>query len=183
MTTADVNCTAPPTEKRCTAHLFVPEEPEAFGDRTLRSGYSVQTPDAADEWPPNILFDAVYANAVLHHFSPQTMQNTLKRWRSTFYPRGITGAVGASYQAIIDENPTKTERRNEQNQVREQHAANRASDVDYSDCLMILPYIMVPPDKQEAVWRKAAEKRAERERSCLEDKVVDWAKEVAYACP
>ncbi|KAF8555632.1 hypothetical protein OG21DRAFT_1410629 [Imleria badia] len=168
MTTADVNPTAPPTEKRCTTHLFVPDEPEAFGDRTLRSGYQVQMPDIADEWPPNVLFDAVYVNAVLHHFAPQTMRDTLERCRSTFYP--------------------KTERRNEQNQAREQRAANRASRagddrIDYFDCLMMLPYIMVPPDKQEAIWRKAAEERAEREQSRLEDKVVGWAKEVAYACP
>ncbi|KAI9456922.1 hypothetical protein HD554DRAFT_2042455 [Boletus coccyginus] len=51
MTTADVNTTAPPTEKRCTAHLFVPEEPEVFGDPTLRSGHLVQMFDIADEWP------------------------------------------------------------------------------------------------------------------------------------
>ena len=53
---------------------------------------------------------------------------------------------------------------------------------DYFDCLMMLPYIMVPPEKQEAIWRKAAEKRAERERSRVEDKVVSWAREVANTC-
>ncbi|KAI9460008.1 hypothetical protein HD554DRAFT_2176781 [Boletus coccyginus] len=136
MTTADVNPTAPPIEKRCIAHLFAPEKRRAFGDSAVRSGHLVQMPDTADEWPPNILFDAVYANAVLRHFSLQRMRDTLKRWRSTFY-----------CQAIVDEQTTK--RRNEQNQAREQRAArrtNRASragddDIDYYDCLLMMPYI------------------------------------------
>ena len=189
MSTADVNPTAQPTEKMCTAHLFVPDNPQAFGDPTTRSGSLVRMPNTAGKWPP-ILFDAVYGNAVLRHFAPQTMQDTLKRWKDTFYPKGITSAPQASNQAIIDEQATTTERRNEQNQAREQRAARRANrtsragddPVDYFDCLMMLPYIMVPPDKQEAVWRQAAEKRVERERSRMEDKVVGWAREVANAC-
>ena len=109
------------------AHLFVPEKPEAFGNPTLRSGHLVQMPDTADEWPPSILVDAVYANAVLRHFAPQTMRDTLERWRLTFYPRGITSAVQASDQAIIDERTTMTERKNRQIQAREQRAARRAN--------------------------------------------------------
>ncbi|KAF8557119.1 hypothetical protein OG21DRAFT_1407751, partial [Imleria badia] len=184
MTTADVNPTTPPTEKRCITHLFVPDDPEALGDRTLRSGHLFRTPDTADEWPPNILFDAVYASAVLHHFAPRTMRDTLKQWRSNYYLRGITSAAQASYQAIIDERGTKAERKNEQNQVRANKASHADDDcLDYFDCLMILPYINVPPDEQEAIWRKAEAKRAERERSGLEDKVVGWAKKVANAFP
>ena len=96
------------------------------------------------------------------------MQDTLKRWQ-----------------------PTAVKRRNRQNQAREQHAARHAKRtsrvgddcIDYFDCLMMLPYILVLPDKQEEVWRKALEKSAERERSRVEDKVVGWAREVANACP
>ncbi|KAN0092517.1 hypothetical protein V8E55_003301 [Tylopilus felleus] len=190
MSTADVDPTAQPTEKRCIAHLFDPDLPESFGDTAFHSGSQVRMPNTADKWPPNILFDAVYANAVLRHFAPQTMQDILKRWKPAFYPRGITSAAQASHKVIIDERATTTERRDEQNQAREQRAARRANRtsradddcIDYFDCLMMLPYILVPPEKQEEVWRKALEKSAEREQSRVEDKVVGWAREVANAC-
>ncbi|KAN0097128.1 hypothetical protein V8E55_001574 [Tylopilus felleus] len=177
MSTADVDPTAQPTEKRCIAHLFDPDLPESFGDPAFHSGSQVRMPNTADKWPPNILFDAVYAKHIL------------KQWKATFYPQGITSGVQANNQAIIDERATAA-KRNEQNQVREQRAAGRANRTrragddpeDYFDCLMMLPYIMVPPEKQKAIWRKAGEKRAERERSRVDDKVVGWAREVANAC-
>ena len=189
MSTADVDPTAQPTEKRCIAHLFDPDLPESFGDPAFHSGSQVRMPNTADKWPPNILFDAVYANAILRHFAPRTMKDILKQWKATFYPQGITSGVQANNQAIIDERATAA-KRNEQNQVREQRAAGRANRTrragddpeDYFDCLMMLPYIMVPPEKHKAIWRKAGEKRAERERSRVDDKVVGWAREVANAC-
>ena len=99
MSTTDVDPTLQPTERRCTAHLFVPNKPEYFGDRTLPPGSPVRMPDIADKSPPDILFDFVYASAVLVHFAPQLMQKTLNEWKSAFYPRGITRA---SHQATFD---------------------------------------------------------------------------------
>jgi hypothetical protein len=94
-------------------------------------------PATTDEWPPDILFDAVYADRVPRRFPPKTV----------------------SYQKIIDQRAADTERRKEQSEER----ANRESRADkdrgdYFDYLMMKPYIMIPPDELEAFWREAAQK-------------------------
>jgi len=78
------------------------DKPNRFGDRRIPSGSPVRMPATTYDWPPNILFDAVYADCVLHRFSSKTLESTLKQWKSTFYPREITNAGQASYQKIID---------------------------------------------------------------------------------
>ena len=150
-------------------------------------------PDTADKWPPDILFHFMYASAVLHYFAPQSMLDSIrKQWRSTFYPRGITSTAQASHQATTDRQATEIERKNEQDRARDERAARRANRTsrandnhnDYVDYLMMMPYILsMLPDELEALWRKAAEERAERvEWSHLEDKDRGWAREVANTC-
>ena len=150
-------------------------------------------PDTGDKWPPDILFDFVYASTILHYFAPQLMLGSIhKQWRSTFYPRGITSTAQASHQATTDRQATEIKRKNKQDHACDEHTArcaNRTSCAndnhnDYVNYLMMVPYILsMLPDELEALWRKAAEERAERvEWSHLEDKVGGWAREVANAC-
>ena len=45
------------------------------------------------QWPPAILFDAVYAGALLHHFGTQELKDTLATtWRDVFNPHGTMTA-------------------------------------------------------------------------------------------
>ncbi|KAG9310088.1 hypothetical protein JVU11DRAFT_9697 [Chiua virens] len=98
MTTADIHPDLPPEEICCTAHRFIlgPAHDLDLGDRTLHSGCRVQMPpsgsDDRSNWPPDILFDAVYANAVLLHFAAPGLQGRcssmeiyLLPWRSHKY--------------------------------------------------------------------------------------------------
>ena len=190
MTTTDIDPNAEPTEKRCVVHLFDPDRPMSFGDSSIHSGSPVRMPASTDDWPPGILFDAVYANCVQRHFSPKTLETTLKPWKSSFYPGEITNAGQASYQKIIDKRAADTESRKEQSEERAKRAAIRADREsradkergDSFDYLMMTPYVMIPPDELEAFWREAAAERAERERSHLEDKIGSWTREVVNAC-
>jgi hypothetical protein len=75
MDTSDIDLTAPPAERMCTAHLFRPDKPFALGDRTLPLGSPLRISDNDTLWPPAILFDAVYAGAVLHHVGTQTLKD------------------------------------------------------------------------------------------------------------
>jgi hypothetical protein len=68
MDTSDINPTASPEEERCTAHLFKPDKRDYLGDNTLPLGSPLRICTDRTWWPPAILFDAVYASAVLHHF-------------------------------------------------------------------------------------------------------------------
>ncbi len=84
MNTTDIDPTAQPDHQRYTAHLFSPDQRPALGDPTLPLGSPLQISDAA-EWSPAILFDAVYADAVMHNFGTQTLiDEVAKTWKDTY---------------------------------------------------------------------------------------------------
>jgi hypothetical protein len=117
MNTADIDPTALPNEMRCTAHLFDPDEsfwlPLAHSGSPLRISH---TP----HWPPGILFDAVYAGAVLHHFSTDALKAVLtSSWKNIFYPDGVMTAE-ADKQVIEDERAATEKRTNIQAEEREE---------------------------------------------------------------
>lgn len=72
MNTSDVDPTVPPMEERCTTHLFKPDRQYLLGNPMLPSGSPLYMSDTP-EWPPAILFDAVYAAAVHYHFGTQAL--------------------------------------------------------------------------------------------------------------
>ncbi|KAG9310796.1 hypothetical protein JVU11DRAFT_8648 [Chiua virens] len=182
--TTDIDPTASQEEKRCTAHLFDPVLSNIF--YALRQGSSVKIPNSPDSWPPGILFDAVYAGAVLHHFAAQPLRDAHRAWKSTFY-KG-TSRAQAEHREIISERAAQNARKIEQKDVRGQRASEHQkrgvggdSNDDYFGFLMALPYILMPRDELEAYQREAEEKKAERERSRVTDKVLGWTREVAEA--
>jgi hypothetical protein len=118
MNTADIDPTALPNEMRCTAHLFDPDEsfwlPLAHSGSPLRISH---TP----HWPPDILFDAVYAGAVLHHFSTDALKAVLtSSWKNIFYPDGVMTTAEADKQVIEDERAATEKRTNIQAEEREE---------------------------------------------------------------
>ncbi|KAF8886439.1 hypothetical protein CPB84DRAFT_1837807 [Gymnopilus junonius] len=62
MDTADIDPNAPPLEKRYTAHVFKPDPALRFESASLQIKGTYND-------PPDILFDAVYASALLHQFA------------------------------------------------------------------------------------------------------------------
>ena len=161
MTTADINPTAPPAEKACTAHLFQPDDRLSLGDRTLPLGSLLRISNTP-EWPPTILFDAVYAGAVLHHFGTQTLKDEVTvTWKDI-------------YRVIVDEKSAAAKK--VQKQEREARYQARASP-DAFDMLMVLPYIKVPQDDLEAAFREAEEKAEATEQRRVREKVDAWMKQ------
>jgi len=78
MDTTNIDSTTPPQEERCTAHTFqVRPDPDALGRRTINSGAPLRMSHTAN-WPPAILFDAVYASAVLHNFGTLELKNEIR---------------------------------------------------------------------------------------------------------
>lgn len=158
MTTADVDPTAQPAEGRCTAHLFqqagTPAALGCLGSSALPSGSPLRISDGP-EWPPPVLFDAVYADAVLCHFGTQTLEDEVTAtWKDTFYPGGIKTASA-----------THTRRLRE--------ARRESPEYD----LLALPYILVPPDELKTVFREQDARKEEMEkRRVWQEKVDDWMK-------
>jgi hypothetical protein len=122
MSTTDINPAAPSEEQRYTAHLFSPDVPHNLGDPRVSSGSPLRVPDTTDQWPPDILFDIVYAGAILHHFSTRALKDELsKSWKDAFYPGGVTTASQADHKAIIDQRAVakaRTESQAQERQVR-----------------------------------------------------------------
>ena len=179
MTTSDIDPAAQSEERRYTAHLFSPNDRYGFGDPALvGSGPQLRVPNTTNEWPPDILFDIVYASAVLYHFSTPTLKDVLsKSWNDS---GGVITA--AQYKEVTDERAAARERNDKQAQERRaRHEAHRGPDV--FDMLMILPYVKVPRDQLEAVYSEARKKGEAMEHRRVEEKVNTWAKQVASECP
>lgn len=87
------------TETRCTAHVFR-DKRGILGDPSLISGTNVRVSHNVKDWPPQILFDAVYASAVLRRFDSEGFTDYSKKWTSTYYPGGLTTALRRQQDVI-----------------------------------------------------------------------------------
>ena len=75
MDTTDIDPNAPAGSERCSAHLFFPDTP-LLGAESLQSGAPLRI--AETEWPPDTLFDAVYASAVTYNFATEELRDVLE---------------------------------------------------------------------------------------------------------
>src|SRR5258708_31199314 len=101
MKTTDIDLTAQPEDQRFTAHLFSPDKrPGLGGDPTLPLGSPLPM-SAVCEGPPVILFNAVYADAVLHTFGPWAPEaQATETWKYTFYPGAATTSPTADSKLL-----------------------------------------------------------------------------------
>ena len=169
MDTSDVDPTASPREKRCTAHLFEPSKPYRLGGVGVLSGTPLRISDTP-AWPPTILFDAVYASAVLHHFGTQTLKDVVATtWMDTFYPDGVMDQAHAQ---------TLTEERTQKHAQARQARYEARAVPDTFDMLLALPYILVPRNELQATLREAKEKAAAAEQRRVQEKVDTWNRQI-----
>ena len=83
MNTTDIDPTAPPAEKRCTSHVFTTKPPI----RALLFPGSTLSLSGTPRDPPAILFDAIYATTILHHFGTQSLRDLITIvWKDATYP-------------------------------------------------------------------------------------------------
>jgi hypothetical protein len=176
MTTADVDPSASPTEKRCTGHSFKPGRLSLAGNiGGPPSGAPVRLSDTA--CPPAILFDAVYAGAVIFHFGTKTLRDASTVWRNAFSPGGVRTAANAEYKAITDKRAatqTKTEDEAQERQTR----YKARSGPDIFDMLMAVPYALVPPEDLQRVVREGVEAAEAAEQRRVKEKVETWMKQI-----
>ncbi|KAF8070033.1 hypothetical protein FPV67DRAFT_1447890 [Lyophyllum atratum] len=178
MDTPDVDPTAPPGQKRCTAHLFEPSKPSLLGGMgPPPSGSPLRISDSPD-WPPAILFDAVYASAVLHHFGTQALKDKVTTtWTDTFYPGAVMDRAHVELKLITDAQDVISERSQKQAEERQARYDSRAVP-DTFDMLLALPYILVPRNELQVMLREANEKAAAAERRRVQEKVDIWNRRV-----
>ena len=175
MTTADVDPTAPPDQRRCTAQAFMLD---VIFRRVVLPDPTLRISDNSD-WPPAILFDAVYAGAVLAHFGTRAVKDHVSTaWKDIFYPGGvIMTAAQAGHQADLDQRASEARRNEGQKQDRQARDEARSAP-DTFDMLMALPYIRVPVEQLKMTMRGRQERAEEMDRRRVEEKVETWIKQI-----
>ena len=172
MDTTDVDSNADRAQERITSHVFIPDQ--AF----VPSGSAVRVPSNMSIWPPTVLFDAVYASAVLHHFGFAPM-HIYEKWRDVFYPGGPTKAAQADdkrrqYQANTEvQNEARQLRRDRGGEMRGIHNA-----IDPHDMVMMIPFLAMEPERVRAYLEGCKEMAAAGERKGLEERVNSWRESV-----
>lgn len=79
-----------------------------LGDSTLPLNYPLCA-SGINEWPLDILFDAVYGSAVLHHFSTQELkeEEVNGAWNATFYLSGVMSTAHEDYTKLDEKCDTE----------------------------------------------------------------------------
>jgi hypothetical protein len=185
MNTTDVDPTAPPAEKRCTTHLFQSPTQHVLTPgitvlSILKPGFPLQLYNTPED-PPAILFNGIYAGAILHHYGTQALKDALaKTWRDMFYPGGVMDVAHFDEQAPPVDS-LRTEISMQQNTAHDEAEASSGHGLDMSDMLMVLPYVMVPPNELQAALRGAREVREAAELRHVQEKVDQWNRQVENA--
>ncbi|KAH8995406.1 hypothetical protein EDB92DRAFT_2052945 [Lactarius akahatsu] len=164
MSTTDIDPTAPPAQKQCISHLFEPAPPG-----TITSGSTFQISDI-HRFPPAIIFDAVYAGAVLHHFGTQTLKDmVIANWEDT-YSRAMTAT-----------DPIESLRSRMQAQTLDEVHDESHCEPDILDMFAFVPYCMVPPDELRAAMSELREGAEAEECRRVEEKVEEWVGRLDHA--
>lgn len=179
MNTTDIDPTASPTAKRFTSHVFDSNIPPAF----FKGSFQISD---TSESPPAILFDAVYASAVLHHFGAPTLENDISAaWKDALCPSGVLTATHADSQKITDNRAMNVKTKQDQDQERDKrHEVRREARqrFDAFDVILALPYILTSREEVQAVLTEAKDNAEAAEQSCGREKVDAWMKQVpAYS--
>jgi len=156
-------------------HNFTARSVRATGD----SGLVLRTPANMSRWPPNMLFHAVYASAVVKHFGA-ALEDIVQKWEGSFYPGGPAKAARAGDerrhgQANADEE--KSQRQKIERQIchdKYSRGHGTADAIDFLDVVMMYRCSAMEPEDARAYVEGCEEMVAVRERKRLEEKVNSW---------
>jgi hypothetical protein len=174
MDTKDVDSNADRTQVRFTTHLF---------DQSLKEFYkiflSAHLPSDMSIWPPTVLFDAVYAGAVLYNFA---VTDIVGKWGDVFCPEAPACADDSDRrrcdQADFNKEDSGRRQNAAQNQCREgEGRGGRRSNrdvIDPYDLVMMYQFQAMEPEKVKAYVKGIEEMAAGRERKGLEENVDMW---------
>ncbi|GBE87606.1 hypothetical protein SCP_1102830 [Sparassis crispa] len=162
MSTNDVDPTLQPDEQRWTIHSF-----EAVFNPDLRHnrvhnllvphGQALHLPVDRTSWPPGILFDAVYAAAVMKYFSHEDFSAYLSQhWQGRFYLDGDMAQIEHEREQNAMK---KAQQKRERAERREKGDIEGGGKMDIYDMLLLLPQIVRRPPTAEQRERHLAEQR------------------------
>ncbi|KAE9406239.1 hypothetical protein BT96DRAFT_915466 [Gymnopus androsaceus JB14] len=123
--------------------------------KTFGSNHCIRVPDDKSDWPPDFLFDAMYASAVLFHFHTQKTGS----WREKFYSAAKTSQQ-VEFEKLKAEEALKKVNADAGAAARDERAAQRTSQRDGGgsdtwkewacEQLLFWPYQNLSPSQLEA---------------------------------
>ncbi|KAI1782248.1 hypothetical protein LXA43DRAFT_906375, partial [Ganoderma leucocontextum] len=171
MDSSDVVPGADPSKPMCIIHLFEPLQVFDIAGARL-SMPRPATGKSELDWPPPILFEAVYGAVVLHKFGVEAAHaRVAEAWEDLYYPCGGFEATAAK---------TGLRRRRAHAQQAEAEAAAGGSPPpptqkrDSLDLLLVVPYLAVPPNELGQYVADVERKAMVEERRSAEEKVNEW---------
>jgi len=109
-----------------------------LGDSQLQSGAPLRI--AETEWPPDILFDAVYASAVTYHFATEELRDVFEDWQDMFCLDEIKTSAQAELDVANADKAAREEGRCTRALEREERYECRRA-VDISTCSSHLSFV------------------------------------------
>lgn len=181
-------------ETRYTAHLFNITTPEILGRRPANC--RVRVPLGNARWPPDVLFEASYAAAVLHQFPVTEMKEAINELLVRCHPKPLTRSE-MEKQHLQDMASQRGKAREEDINARNcQHTSRTANKVDNAahggldagdsdygeldgfDMLRFLPFIRMSPEALLEYERRCRQEAEAREREVSTAKVNEWRDQV-----
>ena len=184
MQSDDVDETTEPNTRIYTAHIIEPDENQhMLSDHFSSSQLNIPDP-VSPQFPPDILFDAVYAGMVLYHFGTKRMRDGIfTKWKHHFYSNRPTTRANTDYMTILDESvaiAAKRECEVQECNARYEHlygAHHNTFDFD----LLAIPYLSVPPEELQSMVKAAGEEEEKvkaTEQKRVRNRVEEWARQI-----
>jgi hypothetical protein len=174
MDTTDVDPNADRAQERLTSHLF----DQAFEPATGPSGSVVRVPSDMSLWPPAVLFDAVYASAVMYHFGP-ALTEILEKWGDVFCPSVPTKTAHIDDERGLDQADADKENSSPKKAARQRRYNRRDRRIDPHDAVMMCRFLAMEPENVRAYLKGCEEMVAAGDRKALEEKVNSWRESLA----
>ena len=170
MDTSDVDPNADKAQERYTSHLFNKAAERPAGP----SGSVVRVPPNKSIWPPALLFEAVYASAVVHNFG-FVATDLVEKWGDAF-PGGPTKTIPTNDKDRHDQTYADEETTNSQKPARQRRYKRHGihGGLDYLDITVIHRCMAMEPEYVRAYLEECNEMAAARERKMVDEKVNSW---------
>ena len=163
------------------AHIIRHDENECL-PYGLVSNTQLNIPDPVNpQFPPDILFNTVYASMILCHFGTETMRDGVTaKWKHLFYPdsNGPMTKANTDHMTGLDECATPMTRRREEAQECDAHHGHCSGAHHNTFDLLAIPYLLVPPEQLQTMVKAAEEKAEAAEQKRVQDKVEEWARQI-----
>ena len=167
-------------QQRYTAHAFHtdPNHVSAMlGSRS--SGAPVRLPENENRWPPRVIFDVVYAAAVLKLFGTRLDDDRTAwaSWASGHYPRLASRAAADFIESQKDkQEKTDDRRKHDTDRAQRLQKRNGGANEYWADRYDPLTFYwsFIPQDQVDAYIEKTMEEAAMKAREQAKQKVASW---------